>query len=106
MARRRLLSEAAQAGLLGLPAAEREVLRYATLGAGDLELVAGRRGEANQRGFALMLVCLRHPGRVLEANEVPHRGCSSISPGNSTWTPARSVPMPDAIRLGGRTSPS
>src|SRR5262249_27696363 len=30
-----------------------------------------RRGEANQLGFALILVCLRHPGRVLETNEVP-----------------------------------
>ena len=74
MARQRLLSEAAHARLLGLPANEREVLRYATLSAGDLELVAGRRGEANQLGFALMLVCLRHPGRVLEANEVPPPG--------------------------------
>jgi TnpA family transposase len=71
MARRWLLGEAAQARLLGLPADEREVIRYATLGPEDLALVAERRGEANQLGFALMLVCLRHPGRVLEADEVP-----------------------------------
>ena len=60
-----------EARLVGLPADEREVIRYATLGPEDLALVAERRGEANQLGFALMLVCLRHPGRVLEADEVP-----------------------------------
>ena len=71
MARRWLLGEAAQARLVGLPADEREVIRYATLGPEDSALVAERRGEANQLGFALMLVCLRHPGRVLEADQVP-----------------------------------
>ena len=71
MARRWLLGEAAQARLVGLPADEREVIRYATLGPENMALVAERRGEANQLGFALMLVCLRHPGRVLEADEVP-----------------------------------
>ena len=103
---RRLLGEAAQARLLGLPADEREVIRYATLGPEDLALVAERRGEANQLGFALMLVCLRHPGRVLEADEVPPPACSSISPDNSTSTPARSPPMPGATKPGGRISPS
>ena len=35
MARRWLLGEAAQARLVGLPADEREVIRYATLGPED-----------------------------------------------------------------------
>jgi TnpA family transposase len=65
MARQRLLGEAIQARLLGLPADEREMVRHATLGSEDFALIAQRRGEANQLGFALMLVCLRHPGRVL-----------------------------------------
>jgi TnpA family transposase len=73
MARQRLLGEAVQARLLGLPADEREIIRHATLGSGDFALIAERRGEANQLGFALMLVCLRHPGRVLEGDEVPPR---------------------------------
>lgn len=38
MARQRLLGAAARARLLGLPADEREVLRYATLGPEDLRL--------------------------------------------------------------------
>ena len=71
MARQRLLGEAARARLLGLPADEREVLRHATLGPEDLALVAQRRGEPNQLGFALILVCLRYPARALEANELP-----------------------------------
>jgi len=56
MARQRLLGEAVQARLLGFPADEREMIRHATL---------------SSEGFALMLVCLRHPGRVLEGDEVP-----------------------------------
>ena len=71
MARQRLLGEAARARLLGLPAHEREVLRHATLGPEDLALIAQRRGQPNQLGFALILVCLRYLARVLEANEVP-----------------------------------
>jgi TnpA family transposase len=74
MARQRLLGEAARARLLGLPADEREVLRHATLGPEDLALVAQHRGQPNQLGFALILVCLRYPARVLEANEVPPPG--------------------------------
>ena len=70
MARPRLLGEAVQARLLGFPTDEREMVRHATLGADDLAPVAQRRGGANQLGFALLLVYLRHPGRVLEANEV------------------------------------
>src|SRR5579863_8699403 len=70
MARRRLLGEAARTRLLGLPADERDIVRYATLRPEDLTLVAQRRGAANQPGFTLILVCLRHPARVLEANEV------------------------------------
>jgi TnpA family transposase len=71
MARPRLPGEAVQARLLGFPADEREMIRHATLSSEDFALIARRRGEANQLGFALMLVCLRHPGRVLEGDEVP-----------------------------------
>ena len=69
MARQRLLGEAARTRLLGLPVDERDIVRHATLRPEDLTLVSQRRGEANQLGFALILVCLRHPGRVLDATE-------------------------------------
>jgi TnpA family transposase len=64
-----LLSATARGRLFGLPAHEREVIRYATLSPDDLALVASRRGSSNQLGFAVTMVCLRYPGRALEANE-------------------------------------
>src|SRR5437763_1121493 len=101
MARRWLLGEAAQARLLGLPADEREVIRYATLGPEDLALVAERRGEANQLGFALMLVCLRHPVRVPEPStpcELKVSACPTtwfvMSPRPCTVSSGRSVGCP------------
>ena len=47
------------------------MIRHATLGAEDLVLALQGRGDANQLGFALALVRLRHPARALEANEAP-----------------------------------
>ena len=95
MARQRLLGEAARARLLGLPADEREVLRHATLGPEDLALVAQRRGEPNQLGFALILVCLRYPGKRVGTNTL-RRGAGVCW----TWD----MDMPDLPVIGKRCS--
>jgi hypothetical protein len=107
MARQRLLSEAVQARLLGFPADVREMIRYATLGSEDFALIAQRRGEANQLGFGLMLVCLHHPGRVLDGHEVPPPALLNyLARDSSTWNPTHSPPTPGATRPGGPTSPN
>lgn len=71
MARRRLLSDTVWARYLMPSTDEREIARHATLGPDDMDAVAGKRGGANRLGYALVLVYLRHPGRALEAGEMP-----------------------------------
>ena len=71
MARRRLLGDDVWARLLGPPADELEIARLYSLTAEDLTLVGNRRTDATRLGYALVLLYLRHPGRVLEAGEVP-----------------------------------
>lgn len=68
MARRRLRGDDVWARLLDPPA---EVARLYTLTAQDLALVGNRRTDATRLGYALVLLYLRHPGRVLEAGEAP-----------------------------------
>jgi TnpA family transposase len=106
MARQRLLGEAIQARLLCLPADKREMVRHATLGSEDFALIAQRRGEANQLGFALMLVCLRHPGRVLEGDEVPPPALLNYLARQLDVEPDDSPLTPGATRPGGPTSPN
>jgi len=71
MARRRLLSDELWARYLEPPTDEREIACHYTLGAEDLAQVAARRGDANRLGYALVLLYLRFPGRVLEVGETP-----------------------------------
>ena len=71
MVRRWLLSTAAWKRLLAPPTDERDMLRHYVLGPDDLALVRARRTDATRLGFALLLLYLRHPGRVLGAGEVP-----------------------------------
>jgi len=71
MARRWLLSGAAWERLLAPPVDERDMLRHYVLGPDDLELVRAKRTDATRLGFALLLLYLRHPGRVLGTGEVP-----------------------------------
>jgi len=106
MARQRLLGEAIQARLLGLPADEREMVRHATLGSEDFALIAQRRGEANQLGFALMLVCLQIPVACWREMRCRPPPCSTTSGDSSTWNPTHSPPTPGATRPGGPTSPN
>jgi TnpA family transposase len=71
MGRRRLLSDEMWARHLAPPTEEREIARHYTLGADDLEQAVTKRRDANRLGYALMLLYIRHPGRVLEAGETP-----------------------------------
>jgi TnpA family transposase len=71
MARRRLFSDEHWAGLFALPADERDLLRHCTLTPDDLALIGVKRSAHNRLGHALLLCALRHPGRALDAGEVP-----------------------------------
>ena len=71
MARRRLLSDDVRARLLDPPTDEREIARLYSLTVEDLALVGRRRTDATRLGYALALLYLRHPGRVLEVDEAP-----------------------------------
>ena len=71
MARQRLLGDRYWAGVFALPSEEREVVRHCTLTVDDMALVAAKRSPHNRLAYALLLLALRHPGRALEAGEVP-----------------------------------
>lgn len=71
MARRRLLTREALAQHYDPSIDEREISRHFTLTRQDLDLVGERRGAASRLGFAMMLLYMRWPGRVLEAGEKP-----------------------------------
>jgi len=70
MARRQLLTDEQWARLLAPPNDEREIVRHYTLSRDDLDLIAGKRSGHSRLGFAVLLY-MRHPGRVLDANEIP-----------------------------------
>lgn len=93
MARRRMLGDDVWARLIGPPADEREVARLYTPNSEDMALIGERRTDATRLGYALVLLYLRHPGRVLEAGEAPP------APGLRR-PPARRKPV-DAWRLRG-----
>jgi len=46
-------------------------VRHCTLTSDDLALVAAKRSPHGRLAYALLLLALRHPGRALEAGEVP-----------------------------------
>lgn len=71
MARRQLLAREALARHYDPPTDEREIARHFTLSREDLDLVSERRGASSRLGFAMMMLYLRWPGRVLEAGEKP-----------------------------------
>ena len=71
MAWRRLLSDDLWARHLEPPTDEREIARHFTLTRDDIDLIVTKRTDATRLGFALLLLYLRSPGRVLEAGEVP-----------------------------------
>nr|WP_295745286.1 Tn3 family transposase [uncultured Acidocella sp.] len=57
--------------ILAPPAEERDMVRHYTLGHDDLALVRTKRTDSTQLGFAMQLLYLRHPGRVLREGEIP-----------------------------------
>jgi len=71
MARRQLLTREALAPYYDPPTDERETARHCTLSREDLDLIGERRGASSRLGFALLLLYMRWPGRVLEAGEKP-----------------------------------
>lgn len=62
MVRRYLLTADERHALFGVPTDRENLARHYMLSANDLALVATRRGDINQLGFAEQLVLLRHPG--------------------------------------------
>ena len=71
MARRRLLSDEVWARHLQPPTDERAIARHFTLGSDERDLVMAKRGDANRLGYAMVLLYLRTPGRILASGEVP-----------------------------------
>lgn len=71
MARRQLLTRETLAPHYDPPTDEREIARHFTLSREDLDLVSERRGASSRLGFAMLLLYMRWPGRVLEAGENP-----------------------------------
>ena len=62
MSRRDLLSDRERQLLFGVPTERDAMARFYTLDRADLDLVAARRGPANQLGVGVLLALLRHPG--------------------------------------------
>jgi hypothetical protein len=62
MARRDLLTADERQILFGVPTDRENLARHYMLSSQDLALVATRRGDTNQIGFAVQLGLLRHPG--------------------------------------------
>ncbi|MEA2727050.1 MAG: hypothetical protein QOD93_5080 [Acetobacteraceae bacterium] len=71
MIRGQQLSEAQIATLFDPPDDQRELIRHYTLSDPDLAMISRGRGDHNRLGRALMLCCLRSPGRPLRAGERP-----------------------------------
>jgi TnpA family transposase len=71
MARRWLLTDEQMAPFWAWASDEREIVRHYTLSAADIELVAKRRAGAMRLGFAVLLCCMRFPGRLLDVHETP-----------------------------------
>lgn len=62
MARRDLLTPDERQILFGVPVDRENLARHYMMSPKDLALVATRRGDTNQIGFAVQLGLLRHPG--------------------------------------------
>jgi TnpA family transposase len=71
VARRQLLTEEERRLLFGIPHDPDALTRHYSFTRSDRELLTGRRGNANQLGFAVQLALLRHPGMGLAQMEEP-----------------------------------
>jgi len=71
--RRKILKAQDRRALFDIPADEDSLIRHYSLSATDRLEIDLRRREHNKLGFAVQLCVMRHPGRVLAADEVPPR---------------------------------
>jgi TnpA family transposase len=62
MPRRSVLSELEKQSLLDIPIDFSELSKYYLLSENDISVINQRRGNHNKLGFALLLICMRHPG--------------------------------------------
>jgi TnpA family transposase len=72
MPRRELLTSSEREQLLGLPHDDGALLRVASLSRDDVAFIGQHRGDHNRLGVGIQLCYLRHLGRVLGPDEVPH----------------------------------
>ncbi len=71
MPARSLLSAEQRTKLFSIPTDTAAMARHYVFDAADLANIRARRRASNRLGFAVQLCVLRHPGRVLDPNEVP-----------------------------------
>ena len=69
MARQRILSDRYWSDLMKPVFDERAVVRHYTLSRDDVDLLAGKRGDHNRLGFAVLLCSIRQTGRPPTAGE-------------------------------------
>ncbi|KUY95214.1 MULTISPECIES: DUF4158 domain-containing protein [unclassified Burkholderia] len=72
MPRRELLTSAQRFELFAFPEDESELIPLATLSKEDFAFVRQHRSDHNRLGLAVLMIHLRHPGRVLGLSEKPH----------------------------------
>ena len=65
------MTDEAWGAVMALPSEERDLVRYCTLGADDLDRLRALRVAHNHLGHALLLCAMRHPGRPLAPGERP-----------------------------------
>ncbi|EME71282.1 transposase [Paramagnetospirillum caucaseum] len=70
MARQRILSDRHWAQLMAVNFDERAIVRHYTLSRDDIDLIAGKRGDHNRLGFAVLLCSIRQSGHPPAADEV------------------------------------
>src|SRR3954470_15401504 len=97
MPRRQLLSPQTRSSLFDPPSDPASIVRFYTFPPEDLALIRRRRRPANRLGFAVQLAYLRHPGRTIEAGEVPPGEVLAFV-AQQLWTPSTS-PAP-SMRSG------
>jgi hypothetical protein len=112
MARRPLLTDEERRLGFGIPDDPDGLARQYTFTRSDQDLVAARRGAANQLGFAVQLALLRHPGMGLAHIGKASRRCPGGLPGDAQAddpgcagslftagkTPAHSEGRPDSAK--------
>ena len=71
MPRKFLLSKTERDGLLALPEARDDLIRFYSFSEHDISVINQHRGVSNRFGFAIQLCYMRYPGVMLGVNEEP-----------------------------------